>query len=193
VIEIEILVTGIAGQGIQLATRTLALAAAREGREVMLCPEYGGSMRGGSSLAQLAVGDGPIRALPVFHRADFAIALHDQFFLIADERLRRGADVLVNSALVTRAIADHRTFAVAATEIAESVGSPQAAALVACAAFARGTNLVATESLVEAVAELLPPYRSQHREANERAIRTGAEQAPSMRDVWAVDAVGAVR
>jgi Pyruvate/2-oxoacid:ferredoxin oxidoreductase gamma subunit len=46
-VEREILLTGIGGQGIQLAAQVLARAAVASGLEVMLFGSYGGTMRGG--------------------------------------------------------------------------------------------------------------------------------------------------
>ena len=51
--EREVLLTGIGGQGVQLAAKVLALAATQEGREVMWLGTYGGSMRGGNTDATI--------------------------------------------------------------------------------------------------------------------------------------------
>ena len=60
--ERELLITGIGGQGVQLAAQVLARAAALEGRSVMLLGLYGGMMRGGNTDSTVVVGDGPIEA-----------------------------------------------------------------------------------------------------------------------------------
>ena len=49
--ERELLLTGIGGQGIQLAAAVLARAALVEGREVQVFGSYGGMMRGGATEA----------------------------------------------------------------------------------------------------------------------------------------------
>ena len=54
-IEREILWTGIGGQGVQLAAKILALAATRDGREVMSLGTYGGTMRGGNTDATVVI------------------------------------------------------------------------------------------------------------------------------------------
>ena len=56
--ERELMLTGIGGQGVQLAAQVLARAATLEGREVMLFGSYGGMMRGGNTDATLVVADG---------------------------------------------------------------------------------------------------------------------------------------
>ena len=60
----ELLITGIGGQGVQLAAQVIASAVIAEGREVQLFGSYGGMMRGGNTEATLVVADGPIEAPP---------------------------------------------------------------------------------------------------------------------------------
>jgi hypothetical protein len=62
--ERAILLTGIGGQGVQLAAQLVARAAVLDGREVMLFGSYGGMMRGGNTDATIVVGAGPISAPP---------------------------------------------------------------------------------------------------------------------------------
>ena len=57
--ERELVMTGIGGQGIQLAAQVLARAALSEGRQVQLFGSYGGMMRGGNTEATVVVADGP--------------------------------------------------------------------------------------------------------------------------------------
>ena len=49
--ERELLLTGIGGQGVQLAAQVLARAAIAEGRSVQMFGSYGGMMRGGNTEA----------------------------------------------------------------------------------------------------------------------------------------------
>jgi len=71
--ERELLITGIGGQGVQLAAQVLARAATLEGREVMYLGLYGGMMRGGNTDSTVVVADAPILAPPVVSRAWSAI------------------------------------------------------------------------------------------------------------------------
>jgi Pyruvate/2-oxoacid:ferredoxin oxidoreductase gamma subunit len=67
--EREVLLTGIGGQGVQLAARVLAEAALVDGLEVQLFASYGGMMRGGNTDASVVISDQPIDAPPVVARA----------------------------------------------------------------------------------------------------------------------------
>ena len=61
--------TGIGGQGMQLAAAVLARAAVAEGREVQVFGSYGGMMRGGATEATVVVADGPVEAPPTVGEA----------------------------------------------------------------------------------------------------------------------------
>src|SRR4051812_3373502 len=97
--EREVLLTGIGGQGVQLAAQVLARAAVLEGRDVMLFGVYGGVMRGGNSDATVVVAAGPVQAPPIVSHAWSAIALHPRYWDVLAPRLIDGAAVLVNSSL----------------------------------------------------------------------------------------------
>jgi 2-oxoglutarate ferredoxin oxidoreductase subunit gamma len=174
--ERELVVTGTGGQGIQLLAKTLALAATREGRYAMLAADYGGEMRGGPSKAGVVIGDAPLKALPILASAWSAIFAHHRFAETVEARIRTGGIVVANVPLVDPAAfrADLRVFAVDAGRVAKEAEAPNAAGFVLLGAYNALTRMVAPESLVAAMQELLPPYRRQHAAANERALTAGA-------------------
>src|ERR1700679_3536980 len=87
VMERAVLLAGIGGQGVQLAARTLAVAAVQSEREVMVFGSYAGLMRGGSTDATVIIGDGPLRSPPTVARAWCALALHHEFWPGVRDRL----------------------------------------------------------------------------------------------------------
>ena len=96
--ERELVLTGIGGQGIQLAAQVLARAAIAEGRSTQMFGSYGGMMRGGNTEATLVIADGPIEAPPTV--AHDLVGDRDAPRLLgADDRpkLRPGSLVLVNT------------------------------------------------------------------------------------------------
>src|SRR5262245_43829671 len=99
--EREVLITGIGGQGVQLAAQVLARAATLEHREVMFLGLYGGMMRGGNTDSTVVVADAPIASPPVVSRAWAAIAMHDDYWEPVAAKLRPSALVLVNDATFT--------------------------------------------------------------------------------------------
>ncbi len=178
--ERELLITGIGGQGVQLAAQVLARAATLEGREVTYLGLYGGMMRGGNTDSTVVVADAPILAPPVVSRAWSAIAMHDDYWPEVEAKLRPGGLVLVNDTTFTsdirRDVVAHR---VPATTVATDLGSPLAGSMVMLGAFCGITGLVSEDALIEAMRASIPPYRTQHIEANERALRAGSKLLPA--------------
>ena len=174
--EREVLITGIGGQGVQLAAQVLARAATLEGREVTYLGIYGGMMRGGNTDSTVVVADAPILAPPVVSHAWAAIAMHDEFWSDVEAKLRPGGLVVVNDTTFTGDIrADVTVHRVPATSVATELGTPLSGALVMLAAFCALTALVGSESLIAAMRASIPSYRTQHIDANERALHAGAQ------------------
>jgi Pyruvate/2-oxoacid:ferredoxin oxidoreductase gamma subunit len=173
--ERELLLTGIGGQGVQLAAQVVARAAALEGKDVMLFGVYGGVMRGGNSDATVVVAEGPVQAPPIVSHAWSALALHPRYWEPLAARLVPDAVVVLNSSLFDEPVDLPHVYEVPATQVAtEELGNPMAVSMVATGAYVALTGLVALDSAVAAMEESLPSYRRQHAEGNARALRTGA-------------------
>ncbi len=179
--EREVLLTGIGGQGVQLAARTLAVAAVRDGREVMVFGVYGGSMRGGNTDATVVIGDGPLWTPPTVDEAWSAIAMHHAYWPDVRDRLRPGGVAVIDTSIFRGELGvDHASVVtLEATTMATDLGNPKGASMVALGAFAAATNLVTIDALLAAAAEVLPSYRASHAEANARCITAGFEHIAS--------------
>jgi Pyruvate/2-oxoacid:ferredoxin oxidoreductase gamma subunit len=173
--ERELMISGIGGQGVQLCSQVIARAATAEGRHVLLFGLYGGQMRGGSTESTVIVADAPISAPPIVSRTWSAIAMHHQYWGGLCAKLRPGAAVVVNTPLFEGRIdrEAHRVFDVDASGAAAGLGSVLAASMVIAGAYAAVTGIVTLDSLIAAMRESLPPYRQQHAELNEKALRAG--------------------
>lgn len=191
--EIEIMLTGIGGQGVQLLSLVLAQAAALEKREVMYLGTYGGNMRGGNTDSTLVVADKPIIAPPILSKVGVAVAMHHEFWKPVETKLRPGALVLLNSTVFVGDVAvdDALIYKVPATEMASALGTPMCASMVMLGAYAAISDIVSLDSLIEAMTQSLPSYRKQHVELNSRALSTGYEsQQRACSPAWDL-AVGA--
>jgi Pyruvate/2-oxoacid:ferredoxin oxidoreductase gamma subunit len=176
-LERELLLTGIGGQGVQLAAQVLARATIAEGREVQVFGSYGGMMRGGNTDATLVIGDGPIEAPPTVTGAWSAVLVHPDFAAPALARTRPDGVVLYNETLFPTPPAPG-ALAVPATALG---GAPVNASLVLVGAYLAVTALVGIETAVAAVDDALPPYRRQHAATCKEALRTGFGAAPPSR------------
>jgi len=183
------MLTGIGGQGIQLAAKTLAVAAIEDGYQSMLLGHYAGAMRGGQTDASVVVGDGPLRVLPILPATWSAMAMDPAYWEPTKERVRPGGVIVANSSLVSDVDrADCQTFMIPASGMADEMSAPMSAGYILLGAYAAITGLVSVDALVAAMRKLVPPYRTQHLETNEKAIRAGAAAAPALAAPAWVDA-----
>lgn len=173
--ESEIFFSGIGGQGVQLAAKTLALAAIAEGRDVLVFGTYGGSMRGGNTDSTIVIGDGPLLTPPIVDSAGALLLMHHYSWAELKPKLRSGATVFVDTS-VFRGDLDFDDGVIVpldATARATALGIQRSASMLALGAFAAFTKIVSLDSLLGAARTVLPSYRSQHVAANETAIRAG--------------------
>ncbi|HXY92317.1 MAG TPA: 2-oxoacid:acceptor oxidoreductase family protein [Acidimicrobiia bacterium] len=188
--ERELLLTGIGGQGIQLAANVVARAALAEGREVQLFGSYGGMMRGGNTEATLVVADGAVQAPPTVGSAWSAIVMHHDYSEPTLARLRSDSVVMVNSTVFERGL-DRDAYLVVdvpATDLAVGLGNIMAASMVMVGAFSAVTGFSGIDALVDAVPAALPPYRARHVALNQDALRAGFGAAPDVRvAAWSAD------
>lgn len=191
--EREVLLTGIGGQGVQLAAQVLARAAAIEGRQVMLFGVYSGSMRGGNTDATVVVADGPLQAPPLISRTWSAIAMHDQYWPEIAGKVRDGGVVFVNDTSFEAALEDrYAVFRVGATAKAIELGNELGQSMVMVGAYVGVTGLVTIDGALEAMRESIPSYRQQHIAFNETAIRAGYDGVEHLAfPAWAPAGVGA--
>ena len=185
--ERELLLTGIGGQGIQLAAQILARAALADGRSVQMFGSYGGMMRGGRTDATIVVADTTVEAPPTVHDAWSAIVMHDAYARPILDAIRPGGIVMLSTEFREVGVDRERVtvLEIDAPEIAERVGNRMAASMVMIGAYAAATDLVSLTALSDAVAESLPPYRKQLAEVNVAALHAGFEAAPrSIAPAW---------
>ncbi len=186
--EREILFTGIGGQGIQLAARTLAQAAMTEGRRVQLFASYGGMMRGGNSDSFLAISDGPIGLPPVLGSAWAAVVMHHEHAGDVWPKLTPGALAVVNSSVVDEASRPDDpavdVVEIPALDIAAGLDAPIAACFVLVGALVARTEIVGRDALLDSAASVLPSYRSDAAAANRDALAAGLELGTTTHPAW---------
>jgi Pyruvate/2-oxoacid:ferredoxin oxidoreductase gamma subunit len=180
-IEREIFLTGIGGQGVQLAAKILALAAIREGRHVMSLGTYGGTMRGGNTDSTVVVADGPIRTPPIVSHGWSAIVAHPRYFDPLRGKLRPDGVVVYDASLAEDGLdaKPARAFGVDATGLSRQAEAQRAGSLVLLGAYCGLTGMVSLASLEAAMEEAVPPYRHQHLPANARAMALGYAALPA--------------
>ncbi len=174
------MLTGIGGQGVQLAAQVLGRGAAFESRDVIYLGTYGGVMRGGNTDSTVILGDGPISSPPIVSATWGALAMHHQFWKPVHERLRPGGPVALNAGVFEGPLDRdaHDVIEIAALKLAAEAGNAMGASLVLLAALCGATGLVGLEALIAGMRDSVPSYRQQHLETNEAALRAGWAAAP---------------
>jgi 2-oxoglutarate ferredoxin oxidoreductase subunit gamma len=173
--EREVLITGIGGQGIQLAAKILAEAASREGKNVMLFGVYGGMIRGGPSDSTVVIATDEISSPPILDEAWAVVAMHPVSLPTLLPKIRRGGVVLANTTLVVRPIdrQDVTVVEVPAGRLAEEAGRIVGASFVALGAFVAATAVVSGDALIAAMRAQIPPHRKALLGFNEKCFELG--------------------
>ena len=173
--ERAVLLTGIGGQGVQLAARTLAVAAVQSDLEVMVFGSYAGLMRGGNTDATIIIGDRPLRSPPTVASAQSAMVMHHEFWPGVRDRMTRDSVIVVDRSVFKGELELVHGVAVEieATGVATEMGNGRGGAMVALGALAAVSGLVDLEHLQAAAFEVLPSYRAEHAKANATALEMG--------------------
>ena len=185
--ERELLMTGIGGQGVQLATQVLARALTLEGRYVMSMGTYAGSMRGANTDTSLVYADAPISTPPLVARAWSGIAMHHRFWHDMKSKLIDGGLLLLNMPVVEKDanLARFHCIEIPAVPIATNLGTALGAAMVMIGAYAKLTGAASIESLRDAMAASMPPYRQKHVPSNIAMLDAGyAHITQPLHAIW---------
>jgi 2-oxoglutarate ferredoxin oxidoreductase subunit gamma len=171
----ELIIAGFGGQGVLKLGLVLAEAAMHEGREVVWTPSYGPETRGGPSFCTVIISSERIGA-PVVALADTAIILDQTSLPKYQTLVRPNGLLLINSTLVSAKTVrtDLPVYGIAANTIAEELGNAHIANMVALGAFIHLTQLVAPETVVEALRDALPERARHLLPLNAQALATGA-------------------
>ncbi|MEW6336728.1 MAG: 2-oxoacid:acceptor oxidoreductase family protein [Acidobacteriota bacterium] len=169
----DVIIAGFGGQGVLLIGKMLAYAGMRDGREVSWLPSYGPEMRGGTCNCTVVIADRPVGSPVVQHpRAVLAMNLPslDKF----EPLLRAGGVLLINSSLIHRDAqrGDVTVIKVPATEVANQLGNPRGANMVALGAYIGATSAVSVEAVEALVGETFAA-KPKLVEANLTALRRG--------------------
>ncbi len=174
----KIVMAGFGGQGIMLMGKLLAYAGMFEGRNVTWLPSYGPEMRGGTANCMVIISTGRI-ASPYIVEPSSIIVMNQPSLDKFEKAVKSNGLILVNSSMVNRAVErrDLKVFKVAASELAEDLGSVHVANMVALGAYVKVKPIVKIESLEKSLSSVLPVYRRDMLKLNRRALKLGFREA----------------
>jgi len=172
----DVMIAGFGGQGVLLAGKLLAYAGMLEGKHVTWFPSYGAEIRGGTANCTVIISSDEIGS-PVVQNPSAMLIFNEASFKKFEKRIKPGGQLFVNTSLVhddsTRT--DISRIDVKANDIADGLGDIRISNMVMLGAFLKKTGVVALDSVLAALKQVLPPRRHSLLPLNESALRRGAE------------------
>ena len=147
----DVIMAGFGGQGILLIGKMLAYAGMQEGKEVSWLPSYGPEMRGGTCNCTIVISDRAVGS-PVIQSPEAVVAMNLPSLEKFEADVRPGGYLLINTSLIERKCerTDISIIDVPANAIAQELGNPRGANMVALGAYVGTTGAVSMDQ-VEAV------------------------------------------
>ena len=175
----DVIMAGFGGQGILLIGKMLAYAGMHEGKEVSWLPSYGPEMRGGTCNCTVVISDRSVGS-PVIQSPRAVVAMNLPSLDKFEPHLRAGGLLLINTSLINRepARGDVRVVKVPANEIANELGNPRGANMVALGAYVGASGSVSLEEVEQVVRETFagkPKVVDVNLEALHRGFEIGRE------------------
>ncbi len=172
----DVMIAGFGGQGVLLAGKLLAYAGMLEGKHVTWFPSYGAEIRGGTANCTVIISNEEIGS-PVVQNPSAMLIFNDASFKKFEKRIKPGGRLFLNTSLVHEppSRADITRIEVRANDIAGELGDIRIANMVMLGTFLRMSGIVALESVLAALKQVLSPRRHSLIPLNENALKRGAE------------------
>ncbi len=172
----EIILSGFGGQGIMFAGQILTYAAMDAGKAVTWIPSYGPEMRGGTANCTIVIADEEIGS-PVVKNPDLALAMNLPSFDKYEGMVKPGGVLVVNASMVDRPAkrTDISVLFIPCNKIAEELGSPRLANMVAIGALMPSLDALTLGDLETALNNHMPGRHKQLLPKNLEALSKGAK------------------
>lgn len=169
----EIIIAGFGGQGVLLMGQILTYAGMLEGKHVSWIPSYGPEMRGGTANCSVIISDNPIGS-PIVYEPTAAVVMNSQSLDKFAPMVQPQGVLIVNSSLIDKEVKrdDIGVSRVPVSEIANELGNPRMANMVALGGLIAATQVVEIEALYQAFAKKFAA-RPELLAANKQAIQRG--------------------
>jgi 2-oxoglutarate ferredoxin oxidoreductase subunit gamma len=143
---------GFGGQGVLSMGYTLAYAGMLEDKHVTYLPVYGAEVRGGTAHCTVAIGDEEISS-PVASEPEYVVVMNLPSMLKFQNQVASGGMFFLNTTLIEdRPIrGDLELVEIPATSLAEEIKNPRGANMIMLGAFVKKTELVALDSIHQAL------------------------------------------
>ncbi|MDR1177384.1 MAG: 2-oxoacid:acceptor oxidoreductase family protein [Spirochaetaceae bacterium] len=165
---------GFGGQGIISLGQIWVYCAMKEGKNVTFFPFYGAEKRGGIARASVIVSDEEI-ASPLVTTPDSVLVMNSDSLPLCEGILKKGGVMVINTSLVKDKPGreDINTVSLEAQSIAEQIGNPKIANMVALGAMAKVSGALALTGIEAILENFFPDDKHGFIPMNVEAIRAG--------------------
>ena len=169
---------GFGGQGLLFAGHVLAQAGVIEGRMVSWMPSYGPEMRGGTASCTVIIADHPIGS-PIVDSADCVVALNPPSLAKFEPLLAAGGLLILNDSLIEAEPrrTDVGVVAIPCSALARAAGDERYVSVVALGGLVARSAIVRSESIRQALVDIVGDDRPALIEANMAAFGSGYDAA----------------
>ncbi len=166
---------GFGGQGVLLMGQLLAKAGMDEDKFTSWIPSYGPEMRGGTANCSVIISDREI-ASPIVTVASSVIAMNRPSMEKFESVLQPGGKLFLNQSIIDVAPtrSDIEIFSIPASDIANELGNSRVTNMVMLGAYLQRCNVVALESVLQALLDKLGEKKAHLIPLNREALARGA-------------------
>lgn len=172
------IIGGFGGQGLLFAGHVLAQAAVIEGRMVSWMPSYGPEMRGGTASCTVIIADHSIGS-PIVDSADSVVALNPPSLAKLEPLLVAGGLLILNASLIEAEPrrTDVNVVAIPCSTLARAAGDDRFVSIVALGGLVARSAIVRSESIRQALIDIVGDDRPGLVETNTAAFSSGHQAA----------------
>ncbi|MGI6669520.1 MAG: 2-oxoacid:acceptor oxidoreductase family protein [Acetivibrionales bacterium] len=172
--QVDIIISGFGGQGIQAAGKLLAYVGMLENKFVSFLPSYGPEMRGGTSNCHVIISDEPIGS-PILNSANVVVAMNRPSLDKFESFLVPGGVLLSDCSLVNRSVSrkDIKAIEIPASRIASDMGNRAFANIVMLGGLISETGVVSPEYFEKGLEMILPKNKHYLIPDEMKALRLG--------------------
>ena len=178
----ELIVAGFGGQGVLSLGMTLAYAGMVENKEISWMPSYGPEMRGGTANCIVILSENKISS-PILSQFDSAIVLNQPSMDKFAPRIKPGGLLLYESGNIFKPATrdDIDIIGIPATTEALKMKNAKTLTLIMLGAYLQLKPVVKNESILEALAKVLPEKYHHLLPVNREALELGEALARELK------------
>jgi 2-oxoglutarate ferredoxin oxidoreductase subunit gamma len=174
----SMILAGFGGQGIQFASRQLALTGMYLNKKVTWLPSYGAETRGGTSNCTVIVSDEDIGS-PIVQNPDIAFVMNAPAYQKFVPRVAPGGIVIADNSMIKGDFmknferSDIKEYYIPATELAYENDMAKCTNVIMLGKLLKITGLFTQEELIDSLRKSMPESRKELLELNIKALNIG--------------------